>query len=143
MIRHVAGVAEIVEDVDEAVRFYRDVLGLKVTYQEGAGYATAEVPGVLHFGLWSREAAAKATYGDASAADRIPLGFTLGFEVNSVEEAAELLKARGLSLAQPPKKEEWGQITSRFYSPGGALCEISETPWARRITQSMKAGDAS
>ena len=28
MIRHVSGIAEIVEDVEGAVRFYRDVLGL-------------------------------------------------------------------------------------------------------------------
>ena len=28
MIRHVAGIAEIVENVNEAVTFYRDVLGI-------------------------------------------------------------------------------------------------------------------
>ena len=27
MVRHVAGIAEIVEDMDAAARFYRDVLG--------------------------------------------------------------------------------------------------------------------
>lgn len=31
MIRHVAGIAEIVEDVGEAARFYREVLGLKAS----------------------------------------------------------------------------------------------------------------
>jgi len=30
MLRHVAGLAEIVEDVHAAVSFYRDVLGLTV-----------------------------------------------------------------------------------------------------------------
>ena len=36
MIRHVAGIAEIVEDLDAAVRFYRDVLGLDVELKDPA-----------------------------------------------------------------------------------------------------------
>jgi len=31
MVRHVAGVAEVVDDIEAAVRFYRDDLGLEVT----------------------------------------------------------------------------------------------------------------
>ena len=62
MIRHFAGVAEIVEDFEAAVQFYRDTLGLEVE-SLSEGYATATVPGVLHFGIWSRAEAAEATYG--------------------------------------------------------------------------------
>ena len=46
MIRHFAGVAEIVEDFEAAVQFYRDTLGLEVE-SLSEGYATATVPGVL------------------------------------------------------------------------------------------------
>ena len=35
MIRHVAGLADIVEDVNEALKFYRDTLGLEVKEQDG------------------------------------------------------------------------------------------------------------
>ncbi len=87
MIRHVSGIAEIVEDVEGAVRFYRDVLGLDVQYEPGSGYATIEIAGTLHFGIWSRRAAAENVFGDADAAERMPLGFTLGFEVDSVGAA--------------------------------------------------------
>ena len=72
MIRHVAGIAEVVEDVGSTVRYYTDVLGLSVDHEEGSGYAVVNVPGVLHYGIWSRSAAAEATYGDPQAADRIP-----------------------------------------------------------------------
>ena len=58
MIRHFAGVAEIVEDFEAAVQFYRDTLGLEVE-SLSEGYATATIPGVLHFGIWSRAEAAK------------------------------------------------------------------------------------
>ena len=128
MIRHVAGVAEIVEDVDAAVAFYES-LGLEVK-REGEGYAIANVSGVLHFGIWSRRDAAASTYGDPDAADRVPLGFSIGFEVDGVDESAASL---GSVVVRAAGDEPWGQRTLRFRSPSGALCEIAETPWAREL----------
>ena len=138
MLRHFAGVAEIVEDVEAAIQFYRDTLGLEVE-SLSEGYATATVPGVLHFGIWSRAEAAEATYGSRDAAERVPLGFTIAFEVDEVTEAAQHLDNAAVEVVQLTKTEPWGQVTSRFISPSGALCEIAETPWARRITQPMSA----
>jgi catechol 2,3-dioxygenase-like lactoylglutathione lyase family enzyme len=138
-VRHIAGIAEIVEDMEATVNFYRNVLGLAVEHETGAAYATIQMPGILHFAIWQRSAAAEATYGDASAVDRVPLGSTVGFEVDSVDAGCESMKTKGWPIVQESKKEPWGQITSRFQSPGGALCEISETPWARRITQNVQA----
>ncbi len=138
MLRHFAGVAEIVEDVEAAIQFYRDTLGLEVE-SLSEGYATATVPGVLHFGIWSRAEAAEATYGSRDAAERVPLGFTIAFEVDEVTESVQHLDNAAVEVVQPSKTEPWGQVTSRFISPSGALCEIAETPWARRITQPMSA----
>ena len=133
MIRHLAGIAEIVDDLAAAVSFYRDDLGLKVDWTEGADYAGVEIPGVVHFGLWSREAAAEATLGDRAATDRIAPGFTIEFEVDDVSAASEALEGRGLKMIHGPREEPWGQTTGRFRSPSGAICGIAETPWARRI----------
>ena len=138
MIRHVSSIAEIVKDVEGAVRFYRDVLGLDVQYEPGSGYATIEIAGTLHFGIWSRRAAAENVLGDADAAERIPLGFTLGFEVDSVVTAEQMIEAKGWHVAQAHHTESWGQTTCRFFGPSGALCEVAETPWARRIVQPMQ-----
>jgi catechol 2,3-dioxygenase-like lactoylglutathione lyase family enzyme len=137
MIRHLASIAEVVEDVESAVRFYRDVLGLKVQHEPGSPYAQIEMPGTLHFGLWSRRAAAETMFGDANASGRVPLGFSVGFEVESVEAAQAALTEKGWPIVQPLRKEDWGQVTTRFLSPSGALCEAAETPWARRILQPM------
>jgi catechol 2,3-dioxygenase-like lactoylglutathione lyase family enzyme len=139
MIRHIAGIAEIVEDVEAAVNFYRNVLGLPVDYETGAAYATVEVNGILHFGIWSRSAAAESVFGDPAATERIPLGFTLGLEVNAVQPASEQIAQQGWPLAQPPRTEPWGQTTSRFFATSGALCEVSETPWARKLARPMEA----
>ena len=138
MFRHLASVAEIVEDFDATVRFYRDTLGLEVEVHHD-GYADVTVPGTLHFGIWSREEAAKATFGSPEAASSIPLGFTIGFEVDEVESAEGRLRESGIDVVQPTKTEPWKQVTSRFLTPNGAFCEIAETPWARRITEPMSA----
>jgi hypothetical protein len=58
----------------------------------------------------------------------MPLEFTLGFEVEDVDEASQVFQSRGGTLIQLPKREPWGQQTSRFLSPSGALCEFSKTP---------------
>jgi catechol 2,3-dioxygenase-like lactoylglutathione lyase family enzyme len=131
MIRHVAGVAEIVDDVDAAASFYE---GLGLTVKRDAGYAAVEIPGVLHFGLWARKDAAESTYGSTDAVDRVPLGFTIGLEVDRVDDDAERLGATVLRGAQD---EPWGQRTLRFRSPSGALCEISETSWARELATNV------
>ncbi len=129
MIRFVAGIAEIVEDLGEAVTYYRDRLGLEIEPMEGLDYAEVKVPGIFHFGLWDRAAAAEAILGDAGRAAEIPLGFTVGFEVDNVAAAATAI---GGAL-QPPQEESWGQTTARFLGPSGALFEVSETPWAREL----------
>ena len=139
MIRHLSSIAEVVDDIDAAVGFYRDVLGLPVDHEPGGGYATVTMPGALHFSIWSRRAAAEATFGDEAAANRIPLGFSVEFEVDSVHSATEAASGRGLQVIQPPKEEPWGQTTSRFMLPSGMLGGFSETPWARRIRQDMQA----
>ena len=136
MIRHMASIGEIVDDMAAAVAFYRDVLGLEVEWNEGTGYTTAKVAGAMHFGIWSREAAAEATLGDKEAASRIPLGFTVEFEVDEVQAAADTLESKGWKVLQAPRTEDWGQTTSRFLSPSGALCGVAETPWARDLSGS-------
>lgn len=135
MIRHLAGVGEVVEDIAAAVAFYRDVLGLPVEHEEGSEYATIAIPGILHWGLWDRRAAAESTFGDRAQASRIPLGFCVGFEVDDVDAAAAAARTRGIDLIQPPKTEPWGQKTTRFLTPWGSFAELVETPWAREIAR--------
>jgi catechol 2,3-dioxygenase-like lactoylglutathione lyase family enzyme len=131
-----ASIGEIVDDMAAAVAFYRDVLGLEVEWNEGTGYATAKVAGAMHFGIWSRESAAEATLGDKEAASRIPLGFTVEFEVDEVQAASSTLESKGWQVLQAPRTEDWGQTTSRFLSPSGAICGVAETPWARDLSGS-------
>ncbi len=138
MIRHMAGVAEVVDDIEGAVRFYREELGLEVKHEPGEGYASVSISGVPHFGIWLRSWAAEIVFGDPSQMNRIPLGFSIGFEVDSVQDAESSLRSTETPVLQGSKTERWGQQTARFLSPSGALFEVSETPTARRIAQDIE-----
>jgi catechol 2,3-dioxygenase-like lactoylglutathione lyase family enzyme len=140
MIRHLAGVAEIVEDVPAAVAFYRDTLGFEIKQQMGDDYVVFAVKGIIHFGVWSRAAAAEATFGDRAATDSVPLGFTLEFEVDDLDQSARQLGSSPCVVVQPPKEEPWGQKTCRAIAPGGGLLGFAVTPWGRQITQQVQAG---
>lgn len=133
MIRHVAGVAEIVEDVNEALKFYCDTLGLELKERDGGQYAVIVVAGVLHLGIWNRAHAAESTLGSADKADQIPLGFTLEFEVDEANSTSDKVSGAGYDVTQPPRVEPWGQTTCRMFSPGGSLLGFAETPWGRRL----------
>ncbi len=137
MIRHIASIAEVVDDVDAARAYYRDVLGLEV--EEGEDYAVIKIPVVLHFAVWSRAHAAEFTFGSREDADRVPFGFTLEFEVDDSEVAAEKISGAGRQIAQGPRTESRGQKTCCMISPGGGLLGFAETPWARRIKQQLEA----
>lgn len=130
MIRHMAGIAEIVEDLEAASLYYRETLGLAVEPKAGGGYADVKIGGVLHFGLWERAHAAGAM---GVPVEQVPLGFTVGFEVDEVDAAHRAIGERGAEILQDPHDEPWGQRTARFLSPSGMLCEVSESPWARTI----------
>lgn len=139
MIRHFAGVAEIVEDVPAALAFYRDTLGLEVMQQMGDDYAVVAVPGVLHFGIWNRAHAAESIFGSRAAADSVPLGYTIEFEVNSVDEAASRLGDSAVTLIQSPQMEPWGQKSCRAVALGGGVLGFAETPWGRELQRPVEA----
>ena len=138
MLRHVAGLAEIVEDVNQAVAFYRDVMGLQLEQQNGDDYAMFSVPGVLHFGVWNRAHAAESVFGSRERAADIPLGFTMEFETETLEVAEQHIRDSGAEVSQSARVEPWGQKTMRMLSPGGSLLGFAETPWARQITQQLE-----
>ncbi len=141
MIRHLAGMAEIVEDVDAALEYYTGVLGLELERRMNDDYAMLKVPGVLHFGVWSREAAAEATFGSRDQADRVALGFTIEFEMDNLDAASKTLEQQGAGLTHPVRTEPWGQKVTRMHSPGGAIVGFAETPWARKISQPLETSE--
>ena len=114
----------IVEDLDRALGFYVDVLGLRLGHRSG-DYAQLDT-GTTRLALYTRSAMAK-TLGmslDAPAANAP--GFELGFKVSDVDaEFAELI-ARGARPVMPPTDRFWGQRTAYLRDPDGHLIELAQ-----------------
>ena len=119
----IAAITLFVEDLDEAKRFYGEVFGLPVVYED-------ENSAVFRFGetlvnlLQAGEAPAlvdPATVADREAGVRFQ--FTL--EVQDVDAMAEELQRRGVELLNGPIDRPWGIRTASFRDPGGHIWEIA------------------
>lgn len=97
-----------VEDVQRSLRFYRDVLGLKLTTQfEGfAFFETGSATLVLSEGL------AKHTKQGAGATEVV-------FSVDGVREHYQTLVDRGVDFVQAPRVATGTQWVANFRDPDG------------------------
>ena len=126
----VAGFGPIVRDMDAALRFYRDTIGLPL--EESGDVSTEKVDGVKHFGLWPLADAAESCFGSREWPSNVaaPQAW-VEFDVEDVTAAAEELRAKGYRLLVAPKTEPWGQTVARLLSPEGIIVGVTITPWMR------------
>ena len=107
-------------DYQAALRFYRDVLGLRVEASfadDNGGRAT-----LLHAGRATLELADDA---HAEAIDGLEVGHRvagpvrLAFEVDDAAGATDRLVSAGARLVAPPVRTPWGSLNARLEGPDG------------------------
>jgi catechol 2,3-dioxygenase-like lactoylglutathione lyase family enzyme len=118
----------LVDDFGACFRFYRDVLGLKVSFgSDTAGYADFRV-GDTAFALFLRSEMEEATgrgQGSEDGPSRDQAVLVLG--VDDLESFVEELRRRGVSLVAPLRPHsEWGIRTAHLRDPEGHLIELNE-----------------
>ena len=120
-----------VEDVDAAVAFYREALGLaqREAYEGegGARVAILEVPSA------TLEVANRA---QVELIDRVEVGrdvahpfprtIRVAFEVTDAEAAAIDLEAAGATPVAPPTRTPWNSLNARAESPDGMQLTVFE-----------------
>jgi catechol 2,3-dioxygenase-like lactoylglutathione lyase family enzyme len=123
-----------VNDLNKAVEFYRDGLGLStqgITGQEFEYGAVAffDLQNGLRLALWPRKSIAHDSgmpLQPASATE-----FTLGHNVNSKEEVNEMIKQvqnAGAKIVKAPADTFWGGYAAYFQDPDGHLWEVVWNP---------------
>jgi lactoylglutathione lyase len=114
----------IVENLDLALQFYTEVLGLKLGHRSG-DYAQLDT-GATRLALYTTSAMAK-TLGMllVAPAANAP-GFEIGFKVDDVNAAFSELVARGAAPVVPPTDRFWGQRTAYVRDPDGHLIELAQ-----------------
>jgi len=131
-IESVTSVAVITADPPTSRALYMDALGLPLKQLDGEYFASEEIGGCRHFGVWPLAQAAEACFGSPSWPDDVPVPqMSLEFELAdeaAVSDGADELRARGYELLHDAKKEPWGQTVARLLSPEGAVIGLSYAP---------------
>ncbi len=123
-----------VDDLERAVRFYRDGLGWNTEgivgkeFEHGA-VAFFELQGGLRLALWPRKSLAH----DAglAVAAKSATEFSLGHNVNSkaeVDEAMGRAARAGAAIVKPAHDTFWGGYAGYFQDPDGHLWEVAWNP---------------
>ena len=114
----------IVDDLNRALDFYTQVLGLKLGHRSG-DYAQLNT-GVTRIGFYTRPAMEKVVGLRLEPASHSAAGFELGFKVPDVDAAYAELLAGGASPVTEPTTRPWGQRTAYIRDPDGYLIELAQ-----------------
>ena len=123
-----------VDDLDRAVRFYRDGLGLPTrgivgTEFEHGAVAFFQLQAGLKLAVWPRESLSHDTgiaLGAKSATE-----FTIGHNVGSKGEVDAVMRqaeAAGATIVKPAADAFWGGYSGYFQDPDGHLWEVAWNP---------------
>ena len=115
------------DDFDEAVTFYRDVLGLEEEFfveSEGdarvmalqAGRATLEIVNPPQRRLID----------ELEVGREVSRSIRVAFEVTDANAATDQLVAAGAALLAPPTETPWRSLNSRFEAPAGLQITLFE-----------------
>ena len=123
-----------VDDLDRAVRFYRDGLGLHTqgvvgTEFEHGAVAFFDLQGGLKLALWPRASIAHDT--GVSPGKPSPTDFTIGHNVTSKAEVDAVMKQAGRAgalIVQPAHDTVWGGYAGYFQDPDAHLWEVAWNP---------------
>jgi lactoylglutathione lyase len=104
-------VIKFVTDMNKAVKFYCDTLGLQLRF---------ESPG------WSEFATGETTLALHPASDRNPAGkVEFRFTVVDVEAFYRDMSAQGVRFSIPPTKQDFGGLLAQFVDSEGAHCSVA------------------
>ena len=114
----------IVEDLDRALRFYTEVMGLKLGHRSGE-YAQLDT-GATRLALYTRSAMATTLGMSLEAPPANAPGFEIGFKVADVVDAFNQIISRGAAPVMAPTERFWGQRTAYVRDPDGHLIELAQ-----------------
>ncbi len=121
-----------VNDVDEALAFYRDALGLEVQNDVASGgfrWVTVASPDQPGLGIVLSEPHAGRSQADGDAMQELLIKGVLPmtiFRVSDLDTTFERVRAHGAEVLQEPIKQPWGPRDCAFRDPSGNMVRISQ-----------------
>jgi len=110
-----------VSNMDTAIRFYSEVLGLKLAYRFGDQWASIHAGKGLTIGLHP-------------ASERMPAGrkgsISIGLELEgSIDDAVARLEQKGVQFKGPVARDKAGAF-AHFEDPDGNVLYLAQLNWA-------------
>jgi catechol 2,3-dioxygenase-like lactoylglutathione lyase family enzyme len=131
-VESMTSVAVITSDASASRALYMDALGLPLKQLDGDYFASEEIGGCRHFGVWPLAQAAEACFGsrtwpDDVARPQVSVEFEMA-DATAVSEGVQELRSRGYDVLHDAKTEPWGQVVARLLAPEGAIVGLSYVP---------------
>jgi predicted enzyme related to lactoylglutathione lyase len=115
------------EDFEEAVAFYRDVLGLPVELDlEGEGGEHVVILDAGRATLELSNPAQVAMIDEVEVGRRVAPRLRVAFEVDDATTATDRLVDAGAELVAPPTRTPWDSLNSRLEAPAGLQLTLFE-----------------
>jgi len=120
----ISAITLFVEDLETSKKFYREVFGLPVMFEDGdsAVFKFKNVLINLLKTTAARELIEPALVAQREAGSRLQLTI----EVDDVDEMCAELRSRGVELLNGPIDRPWGVRTASFSDPAGHIWEIAK-----------------
>jgi predicted enzyme related to lactoylglutathione lyase len=108
------------DDYDEAVRFFRDVLGLREEEAfSGPGAARVAILDAGRATLEIANSAQKRMIDEVEVGSQVAPRLRIAFEVSDSSSVTDALVAAGAELIAPPVETPWRSLNSRLAAPAG------------------------
>jgi len=115
------------EDYEAAVRFYRDVLGLREEAAiEGGGGAHVTILDAGRATLELANPAQKRMIDEVEVGRQVAPKFRVAFEVTDAAGTTRRLIGAGAELIAPPVETPWRSVNSRLAAPAGIQITLFE-----------------
>lgn len=115
------------EDFDEAVAFFRDVLGLPEELAvSGDGGAQVMILDAGRATLELANPAQKRFIDEVEVGRQVARSIRVAFQVDDVETGTETLTSAGAELVAPPVETPWRSRNSRLEAPAGLQITLFE-----------------
>lgn len=113
-----------VEDLERSMRFYGELLGLRMVYK-WYGHVAYEV-GNSRIMLSPRHPGHE-EFDDQNPGEQSGWGVAIYFGVENVDQSVEYLRAQGVPVTEEPMNQPWGERDACLLDPDGYHIHLSQS----------------
>jgi catechol 2,3-dioxygenase-like lactoylglutathione lyase family enzyme len=116
------------DDYDEALRFYRDVLGLPELGAFSGDYGSVTILDAGRATLELSDPAHAEYIDEVEVGARVAGHIRIAFEVGDAERTTRRLAAAGATVVAEPTPTPWGSLNARLEGPAGLQLTLFQEP---------------